>query len=426
MSGDNGGLRRLQPVPLSTRRRRRVDPILPTLEIPRGAITIFCGWQGIGKGTISSDVAARVTRAGHGVAIVSDEDSLEATILPRLQAADADLDRVHTYDPVDPEDAGGVLLPRDLAEIRADVAELDLWLLLLDPWTNHMDVASVDRGDVRRPLMELARMCRDTLLAAILTAHPNRRTDTDDPLAQIAHAGAVSQVARAVFFVTLDPDEGSSSPKENPHRLLIHGKANMTRIGDTRRFELTPTLLLADDGQPEVETVRAVEVGTSPIADYPTARARLRQLDKPSTSAEDSDQARCVEWLAGYLADGGRRKADVLADAQLEGNWSQRTIERAGHRLGVKRQRPPGAPASVPVEWVLPAGFASGPGCGETGETGETVATGETGSPSPFDAVARGGTAFDLDKQPVATVSPVSPTVSHPESWRDDDEELVW
>lgn len=408
--------RRLQPVPLSGRRRRRVDSILAGTEIPRGAITVFCGWQGIGKGTITTDLAARITRVGHGVAIVSDEDSLEATILPRLQAANAELERVHTYDPVDPEDAGGVLLPRDLAELRADVGELDLWLLLLDPWTNHVDVPSVDRGDVRRPLMELARMCRDTHLSSILTAHPNRRTDTDDPLAQIAHAGAVSQVARAVFFVTLDPEGGSASAKENPHRLLIHGKANMTRLADTRRYELKPTLLPAEDGQPEVETIRAVELGTSTIPDYPTARSRLKQLERPASELDtDSEKGKCAEWLRAYLADGARRRADVFEDAALEGEWSESTVKRAGHSLGVKGRRPKGTDATMPVEWCLPRSVTD-PQCQTLDPTGPTDPT-ESRAGEPL---------FDPDRHVVSSVSSVGSRVTHQDAWPNDDEELVW
>lgn len=406
--------RRIRATSLAGRRRVRVDTILPTIAMPRGAISVMCGWQGIGKGTLSAYIIAALTRAGHGAAVVSDEDSLDATILPRLQAAGADLDHVHTYEPIDPDDTGGVLLPRDLAEIRADVPRYGLRLLLLDPWTNHMDVQSLDRGDVRRPLMALARMCHDTLLAALLNAHPNRRGEFDDPLATIAHAGAVSQVARAVFFLTFDPDHGAANAKENPYRLLIHGKANMTRHHDTRRFEIMPTLLPAEDGQPEVDTVRAVDRGTSPIADFITARDRLRHIARINAPDDDTTATgRCAAWLREYLADGAPHpRDDVLRAANDAGGWSTRTVQRARARVGVDTVRPFGVGATTPGAWALrqpPEGEKHGATGATRSGSGEEdgSASGATGATLPGSR-AHGGTAVRASEG-VAPVAPVAP-----------------
>lgn len=242
-SNPSGKPERLRVVTLAGRRRVRTETLNALLKMPRGAVTVLVGWQGIGKGTILSRVAADETQRGHGVGIVSDEDSLDATILPRLQAASADLAHVHTFEPIDPDDLG-VLVPKDNAEIARAVEYCQMRLLILDPWTNHIDVPDVDKGQVRAALMPLARMCRDTDLTAVLSAHPNRR-DTDDPLQSIADASAVSQVARCVYHVVIDPTKGSASPKENRHRLVIHGKANLTGYGDTLRYRLEKTLLPA-------------------------------------------------------------------------------------------------------------------------------------------------------------------------------------
>ena len=355
---------RLHAKPMSEYPRRRVEFVLPYVRLPRGVVSVVVGWQGIGKGTITAALAADVTQAGHGVAYVSDEDSVEATIRPRLEAAGADLDRVRTLAPADPKDHGGVLLPRDLGEIRELVVEFDLWLLLLDPWTNHVDVPDVDKGGrVRGALMPLARMCRDTGLATVLSAHPNRRTEVDDPLATIAHASAVSQVARAVFFVGLDPDQGSTDAKVNRDRLLIHHKANMTRHSDTLRYRLEDTLLEADgEWLPEVETVRAERVGISLIGDVATARARLKQIDRAAQRADEDDTAtgRCATFLREFLADVPVKRADVLKAAKEENGWSERTVDRAAHRIGVDSWRPEGAGATSPAWWSLPAGGTGG------------------------------------------------------------------
>jgi predicted ATP-dependent serine protease len=136
---------RLRVVPLAGRRRVRTETLTALLKMPRGAVAVFVGWQGIGKGTILSRVAADETQRGYGVGIVSDEDSLDATILPRLQAAGADLAHVQTFEPIDPDDVG-VLVPTDNAEIAQAVEFYGIRLLILDPWTNHIDVSDVDKG----------------------------------------------------------------------------------------------------------------------------------------------------------------------------------------------------------------------------------------------------------------------------------------
>lgn len=408
----NGKPGRLRVVTLAGRRRVRTETLTTLLKMPRGAVTVFVGWQGIGKGTILSRIAADETRREYGVGIVSDEDSLDATILPRLQAAGADLDHVHTFEPLGRDDVG-VLVPKDNAEIARAVELYHMRLLILDPWTNHIDVPDVDKGHVRKALMPFASMCRDTGLTAVLSAHPNRR-DTDDPLQSIAHASAVSQVARCVYHVVMDPTQGSAIPKKNPHRLVIHGKANLTGFGHTLRYRLEQTLLVADDNQPEVETVRAEYEGVEEtIPDYATARQRLRHIEKIEAPKRPAEYDAAAEWLEQHLAGGRQPRRDVISAAAVHG-WSSRTVERAAKVLDVRTVRPPGLNASTPAWWELHC-FASSDRAqagGETGGTGGTHA--RECSPDPT-------------IHPVSPDSPVSPTAPHVETGRNcDDEELVW
>jgi len=76
-------------------------------RIPLGKLTLFAGDPGLGKSVVTLDVAARVTRgdgwpdgatAGYeagSVIVLSAEDDPADTIRPRLDAAGADLRRVH-------------------------------------------------------------------------------------------------------------------------------------------------------------------------------------------------------------------------------------------------------------------------------------------------------------------------------------------
>ena len=67
-------------------------------------------------------LAADLTRAGHGVIFLADEDETEAVVRPRLEAAGANLDRAFTLEATREDEFGGVLLPRDTDE-RGKVAD---------------------------------------------------------------------------------------------------------------------------------------------------------------------------------------------------------------------------------------------------------------------------------------------------------------
>ena len=116
-------------------------------RIPFGKLTILDGDPGLGKSTLTLDLAARLTthrpmpeesaahlQAPYGVVLLSAEDGMSDTVRPRLDAAGADSARVHAivslWDP-----AGGERLPNllDLEALRAAIEQLDAALVIVDP-----------------------------------------------------------------------------------------------------------------------------------------------------------------------------------------------------------------------------------------------------------------------------------------------------
>jgi RecA-family ATPase len=111
-------------------------------RIPMNAITLLAGREGIGKSTISYDVAARITRGTlsgrytgipKGVAVVAGEDSWEHVILPRLVAAGANLARVYRVEATEDGRVDVVSVPADLDRLSTLCAEKDVALVILDP-----------------------------------------------------------------------------------------------------------------------------------------------------------------------------------------------------------------------------------------------------------------------------------------------------
>ena len=114
-------------------------------RMPRAKLTVLDGDPGLGKSTIVLDLAARLS-SGHampdstaecldgGVIILSAEDDASDTIVPRLQAANADLDQIHILESVlAAGERRSVELPADVSLIEEMVRDLDVWLVIVDP-----------------------------------------------------------------------------------------------------------------------------------------------------------------------------------------------------------------------------------------------------------------------------------------------------
>src|SRR5262249_45612603 len=133
--------------------------------LPRGKITVLDGDPGLGKSTLLLDLAARVS-AGRampdgspglraGVCILSAENALTDTVRPRLEAAGADLSRVHALETVcrPGQDMGRPpALPRDLRLLEKSVRLSQSRLLIIDPFVAFLGrgVDAAQDQDVRR------------------------------------------------------------------------------------------------------------------------------------------------------------------------------------------------------------------------------------------------------------------------------------
>jgi 5S rRNA maturation endonuclease (ribonuclease M5) len=313
---------RFVAVSLGGLKRRRYEMLLADWQAPIGTVGVLCGQQGVGKGTILADVASDVSQQGHGVILLADEDSAQATHLPRLQAAEADLEHCHIIRaaPRDPKTgtySEGLLLPNDAGDLERLAQETGARLVIIDPWTNHVAGFELDRGGIVRPaLMALRHIADRCQLSVILAAHPTKNAGKGDPLDEIAHASAVSQVARWAYWATRDPDHPTSGA-----RLVSHVKANLTAEGPTLRYTLQPVTLPASGGEPRVEIIRAVRGGTSPLSDR-DIRDRLTHSPQAAET-----------WLHEYLTTHGATQRPTVVEAATAAGHSQRSIDAAAANL---------------------------------------------------------------------------------------------
>lgn len=335
-------------------------------RIPLGSLALIAGREGIGKSTVGYDLAAHITRGTllgtyegqpRGVIVAASEDSWAHTIIPRLMAAGADLDRVWQVDVVTPEGQEvEISLPVDIDGLEVEVADKDVALILLDPLMSRLS-GTLDThkdAEVRQALEPLVGLADRTQASVVGLIHVNKSV-TNDPLTQIMGSRAFAAVARSVLFVMRDPEEDSV-------RLLGLVKCN---VGPTN----IPTLMfqiesahVADIAEGAVWSSRIEWVGETErsIADFMSAH------DEPEKLTALIDEV--ATWLESYLTEGPKPKSVVAESGEILG-YKLRTLDRAKDRLGVLSRRDGFGGGAI---WALP---------GVNGQTGQS----ETSSfmPSP-------------------------------------------
>lgn len=349
-------------------------------RVALGTLALIGGREGIGKSTLCYQLAADVTRGylpgqfagiAKSVIVAATEDSWEHTIVPRLMAAGADLDRVLRIEVVTSEGVDTSLsLPRDNGQLETAVRDEDAALILLDPLMSRLDgkLDTHKDAEVRIALEPLVAIADRTGATVAGLIHVNKGTSTD-PLTLLMASRAFSAVARAVLFVMRDPDDEEL-------RIMGQPKNNLGRTDLPALTFRIDSEHVADTDEGPVWTGRINWIGE-------TDRSITDLL---SSSSETSDARSAVaeagEWLVDYLqTEGGE------ADSQ--------TIKREGAKAGhspdsLKRARPRHKIVSTAqgfprrTYWSLPgtqrqSEQASQRSPGETAPTALTAPTGAQG-----------------------------------------------
>src|SRR5437870_4429226 len=207
-------------------------------RIARGKHTAIAGEPGDGKSQLSVYVAATVSRGGEwpcgegsapigNVIILNAEDGADDTVVPRLIAAAADLERVHIVSAVLQDDGKGrrsFNLQSDLALLEREIARIgDVALVIIDPISSYMGKAdSHKNAEVRGALEPLSEMAERLKVAILSITHFSKVGAGNNSKALHRFIGSIAFVGapRAAFAVIEDAD--------NEDRILfLHAKNNM-------------------------------------------------------------------------------------------------------------------------------------------------------------------------------------------------------
>ena len=298
-------------------------------RLPEGELAMTAGRGGVGKSTFHTWLTAGLTRGEipgahlgtpRAVIVAAAEDSWARTIVPRLIAAGADLERVFRADVVTEEgDELSLTLPADSEALEAEIARVGAAMLSIDPLmsTVAVDLDTHKDRDVRRALEPLAHLADRTGCLVLGNGHFNK--NTTDPLAAVMGSAAFANVVRAALGFAVDPDDGS--------HVISQIKNNLGRLDlPSLSYEIEAATIVTPEGPAEVGRLVMTGEAARSVADI------LRDRADEEERTERSDVQR---WLIGYLdgAGGSARATDTIAAGNAAG-FTKHVIKKA--RIAIK------------------------------------------------------------------------------------------
>jgi 5S rRNA maturation endonuclease (ribonuclease M5) len=309
-------------------------------RFPASSLVLAVGRAGLGKSQFAVWTAAQITRGvlpgchygtPRSVVYCATEDSWEMTIVPRLMAVGADLDRVFHVRAIDDGDPHARLtLPEDTRLLEAGIGEHDVVLVVLDPLLSLLDheINDYRAREVRHALEPVVAVADRTRCLFLGLAHFTKATGSD-PLMLVSGSGAFGQLIRAgVGFARDEEADGETL-------VLSQIKNNLGREDlPSLKYEIQPVSVETPEGTSYVSRFRFTgEESERSVRDL------LRGAGEDPE--EKSEQDAAAAWLRAYLGGMPNREApakDVLKDGQ-EAGFAKHTLQRARQRAGARTQK---------------------------------------------------------------------------------------
>jgi putative DNA primase/helicase len=312
--------------------------------VARTGPTILAGMQDLGKTGLAMSIAARVSESG-SVLVFSAEDDPETTLVPRLIAAGADLERVHIFREDEgfwPTESSTGLLDEALRESKAKLVIFDPLLAYFSSGTDsHRD------RDVRAVLRRLHAVSLHRRAALIGLMHFNKG-DHAEILHYISSSIAFTAGPRSVLAMvpSLDPDDDST--------VLIHAKCNVA-MKQKSRVLLKESVKVADGKVKTYRTIIGEETDVTAQNYVAKRHEAARQQDESQRPNKQSALDEAVEDLVGFLDKGPQTGAEVWAWMEENGH-SKRTVRRARSEAGIVLEVDPAGRPGRDYIWRLVEG----------------------------------------------------------------------
>jgi hypothetical protein len=307
----------------------------------RGKCSMIVGDPGLGKSQLTAFIAAILTQGGiwpdktsynqtGGIAILSAEDDPACTIVPRLIAAGADLNKVRIIEAVKKLDSDGQQRLKQF-DLVADIHELDKMLteagnilaVIIDPISAYLDnINSHNNSDVRFALAPLFKLADKHNVAIICVSHLNKMSN-GNAISRVSGSVAFTAASRAAFLVAKDKTDDNK-------RLFLQLKNNLGNCKHGFAFEIEPYTLNNDILTSRIKWLDEI-VNIS-------ADEAINSSFSSSAFDNNSSLKEAKEFLQNLLLHQKVPQQDIKKKAE-ESGYSWRTIERAKKELNVKSKK---------------------------------------------------------------------------------------
>jgi AAA domain len=312
----------------------RVTPVAPEWYwpgwLPRGKLVTLDGDPATGKSTLTLDLAARLTTgadmpdgsiapAPSDVILLSGEDDMDDTIVWRLLAAGADLNRI-TYIAATQSAAGQEApfsIPGDLGLLETLVDQLGASLVIVDVLNEYLDEKVDGHKDqsVRRVLHLLKVMASRTNASVLMLRHL-RKEGSDKAIYRGGGSIGIVGAARAGWTVGVHPDDEAQ-------RVLACVKMNLAQRPTSLAFKLLP-----HESFPcaQIHWLGAVDLGADQL---------LSSGGKADPDEQSQLEVAC-DVIKQILDEGREVWVKAFTDELRSLGIPLRTIERARSKLKVQ------------------------------------------------------------------------------------------
>jgi putative DNA primase/helicase len=300
-------------------------------RIPLGKLTLFVGDPGKGKSLVTVDIAARMSRGTRfpdgapcevaDTIFLSAEDDAQDTIRPRLDAAGADVARIHRVKAVKVILADGgtgesaFSLERDLDRLEDAVKKISsAQMLVVDPLSAYMGKVDTHRdAEIRRVIAPLSEFAARRRLAVVGVMHL-KKSETSALLRVSGSIGFVA-AARVVWGFGEDPDESET-------RIMVAVKNNLASLGNGLAYRIEASGEVARIAwKPGVVTLDANSV---------------LSVDRQEQSDRGARKPEAETWLLRLLASGEEMPVSKIIKLAEGAPFSWRTFEQAKKENGVR------------------------------------------------------------------------------------------
>jgi hypothetical protein len=324
--------------------------------LPLGKVSMLEGESDVGKSTVTlawasivsngrrwpaSVINGKTLTSQHdpaGVVLVGIEDSNDDTVVPRLIAAGADLNRVHALNrPVnDKGDPKPFTIPDDIEWLRKAIVEAEAKLVIIDPITACLpeDAKHGVDGSIRGILMHLVDLARDTESAIVMIRHFNKAQGMS-----AKNRGGGSVAYSALVRSVLSVGKLRETQDNGATFAIARAIGNLSKQPESIGYQLDDApdlsaLPKAEDDELRVSVVKWCG-GVNIDADQLVGADVAKVGDSRKTAPVRDDAAAAIKEL---LTNGPMRMNEVVAETMRIASCSKATVKKAAKNLEIVKK----------------------------------------------------------------------------------------